>query len=112
MTLAWRFYSSVKLEQLSPNSNLAAASGLTIANGGISNTDAFLASYSYFDITASMKVTDKLQVRLGVNNVLDKAPPIIGTTNIAAPPTGNGNTFPGVYDSLGRYLFAEVTAQF
>lgn len=112
MTLAWRFYSSVKLETLSPNSNLAAAAGYTVANGGISNTDARLSSYSYFDLTASMKVSDKLQVRLGVNNVLDKAPPVVGTTNIAAPPTGNGNTFPGVYDSLGRYLFAEVTAQF
>ena len=57
-----------------------------------------------------MKLNDKLRVRLGVNNVLDEAPPIIGVDNIAAPPTGNGNTFPGVYDSLGRYLFAEVTA--
>jgi hypothetical protein len=51
---------------LSPNSNLAAGGGATIANGGISNTDAFSASYSYFAFTASMKLNDKLQVRLGV----------------------------------------------
>jgi hypothetical protein len=24
----------------------------------------------------------------------------------------NGNTFPGVYDAMGRYLFAHITAQF
>jgi outer membrane receptor protein involved in Fe transport len=112
VTLVWRYYSSVKVESLSANPNLAAPGGGTIANGQISNTDAFLASYSYFDITAAFKLTDKLSMRVGCNNILDKAPPLVGATNIAAPPTGNGNTFPGVYDSLGRYLFAEVTAQF
>ena len=63
-------------------------------------------------MTAAVKLADKLTVRVGCNNLLDKAPPLVGATNIAAPPTGNGNTFPGVYDSLGRYIFAELTAQF
>jgi iron complex outermembrane receptor protein len=111
MTVAWRYFSAVSLESLSGNPNLSAAPG-TIANGGISNTDAHFPTYSYFDLTASVKVMDKVTVRLGCNNVLDKAPPLVGTTNIAAPPTGNNNTYPGVYDSLGRYIFAEVTAQF
>ena len=111
VTATWRYYSAVKLEQLSANPNLAAPSGGTIANGGISNTDAFLSSYSYFDLSASVKLVDKVTLRLGCNNVLDKPPPIIGTTNLPLP-VGNGNTFPGVYDSLGRFLFAEVTAQF
>jgi iron complex outermembrane recepter protein len=110
VTLAWRYYSPVRLESLSPNPNLASTG--TIANGAISNTDAYISSYSYFDLTAAVKLADKLTVRVGCNNILDKAPPLVGATNIAAPPTGNGNTFPGVYDSLGRYLFAEVTAQF
>jgi len=111
LTLAWRYYSAVKLEQLSANPNLAAPSGGTIANGGISNTDAYLSSYSYFDVTAAVKLADKLTLRLGCNNLLDKPPPIVGDTNLPLP-VGNGNTFPGVYDALGRYLFAEVTAQF
>jgi outer membrane receptor protein involved in Fe transport len=111
MTLAWRYFSAVTLESLSGNPNLSAAPG-TIANGGISNTDAHFPTYSYFDLTASVKVMDKVTVRLGCNNVLDKAPPVVGTTNIAAPPTGNNNTYPGVYDSLRRYMFAEITAQF
>lgn len=111
VTATWRYYSAVKLEQLSANPNLAAPSGGTIANGGISNTDAFLSSYSYFDLSASVKLVDKVTLRLGCNNVLDKPPPIIGTTNLPLP-VGNGNTFPGVYDALGRFLFAEVTAQF
>jgi iron complex outermembrane recepter protein len=111
VTATWRYYSAVKLEQLSANPNLAAPSGGTIANGGISNTDAFLSSYSYFDLSAAVKLVDKVTLRLGCNNVLDKPPPIVGITNLPLP-VGNGNTFPGVYDALGRYLFAEVTAQF
>jgi iron complex outermembrane recepter protein len=47
-----------------------------------------------------------------VQNVFDKDPPLIGTTDIPGPPAGNGNTFPGTYDSLGRYIFGQVTAQF
>ena len=112
VTLAWRYYSPVRLESLSPNPNLASPNGGTVANGAISNTDAYISSYSYFDLTAAVKIADKLTMRVGCNNLLDKAPPLIGATNIAAPPTGNGNTFPGVYDSLGRYIFAELTAQF
>jgi iron complex outermembrane recepter protein len=112
VTLAWRYYSPVRLESLSPNPNLAAPNGGTVANGAISNTDAYISSYSYFDLTAAVKIADKLTMRVGCNNLLDKAPPLVGATNIAAPPTGNGNTFPGVYDSLGRYIFAELTAQF
>jgi outer membrane receptor protein involved in Fe transport len=107
VSLAWRYYGGVKLESLSDNPNLAAAPGAPI-----SNTDSFLPSVNYFDLTAAIKVADKMQLRLGCNNILDKDPPLVGTTNIAAPPVGNGNTFPGYYDSLGRFLFAELTAQF
>jgi iron complex outermembrane receptor protein len=112
VTLSWRYFSPVKLESLSPNTNLAAAPGQTIANGGISNTDAFISSYSYFDLTAAIKLADKVTLRLGCNNILDKQPPVVGTTNLPSPPIGNGNTMPQVYDSLGRYIFGSITAQF
>ena len=112
VSLAWRYYTGVKLESLSSNPNLAAPNGGTIASGAISNTDSSLPAVSYLDLTAAIKVADKVQLRLGCNNLLDKDPPLVGATNIAAPPTGNGNTFPGYYDSLGRFLFAELTAQF
>ena len=31
---------------------------------------------------------------------------------VSNAPFGNGNTFPQVYDALGRYLFAGVTVDF
>jgi outer membrane receptor protein involved in Fe transport len=111
VSAAWRFYSPVQLEQLSYNPLIGAAAGNTVANGGISNTDAGISSFSFIDLTASLKVTDKLSVRVGANNVLDKTPPVIGSNNLPST-SGNGNTFPAVYDSLGRFLFAQVTAQF
>ncbi|GAC1310236.1 MAG: TonB-dependent receptor [Steroidobacteraceae bacterium] len=111
VSAAWRYFKSAKLETLSQNPNIGAAAGATIANGGISNTDSHIASYSYFDLTAAMKMSDKVSLRVGVNNVLDKDPPVIGTTNLPST-SGNGNTFPQVYDSLGRFFFAQVSVQF
>jgi outer membrane receptor protein involved in Fe transport len=109
--MAWRYFSPVQLESLSYNPLLSAGAGNTVANGGISNTDARIPSYNYLDLTASMKVTDKMSLRVGVNNVLDKSPPVIGSNNLPST-SGNGNTFPQVYDWGGRYLFGEFIVQF
>ena len=110
LSLAWRYFSAVNYEGLSSNPNLSAGAGATIANGGISNTDAHIPAYTYIDLTAAMKVNDHLTFRLGCNNVLDKDPPVIGTTDIPAV-TGNNNTLVA-YDMLGRYIFGELTLQF
>ncbi len=106
----WRYYSPVALEKLSGNPNIGAPAGATVANGGISNTDAHLASYSYIDLTGAMHVGDHTTIRLGVNNLFDRDPPVIGSTDLPGI-SGNGNTFPQIYDSQGRYIFAEVTVQ-
>jgi len=111
VSIAWRYFSPVQLEQLSGNPNLSAGPGNTIASGAISNTDARIPSFTYIDLTASMKLTDKISFRLGVNNILDKQAPAVGLTNLASI-SGNGNTFPQIYDSLGRYIFGQAVVQF
>ena len=52
--------------------------------------------------------------RLGVNNLADKDPPLIPSGPASSCPVTfcNGNTWPQVYDSLGRYVYARFTAQF
>jgi iron complex outermembrane recepter protein len=110
VTASWRYFSHMTLDSLSANPNLSAAPA-TIANGGISNTDAHIASYGYLDLSASVKLAQKVTFRVGCNNVLDKDPPVIGSTNLPST-AGNGNTFPQVYDALGRYIFGQVIAQF
>jgi iron complex outermembrane receptor protein len=110
LTAAWRYYSAMKLDALSPQANLNQFPA-TIANGGISNTDAAIKAYNYLDLSASVKLADRLTFRVGVNNVFDKDPPVIGGSNLPSV-AGNGNTFPQVYDALGRFIFGQLTAQF
>lgn len=58
-----------------------------------------LGSYSVFDLTASVDVNDGLTFNFGVNNLLDKDPPILGSQAEQA------NTLPSFYDVLGRRFF-------
>jgi outer membrane receptor protein involved in Fe transport len=102
-SLAWRYFDPVAFDALSGDPNIAAAEGF-----GVPNTDARLSSRSYFDVTSALRLGDRVTVRLGVNNMFDKDPPIVGNYGAAA----NGNTFPQIYDALGRYMFATIAARF
>jgi iron complex outermembrane recepter protein len=61
-------------------------------------------AYDYFDLAFSFDVTDNATLNLGINNLFDKKPPVIGDNQEQA------NTYPGTYDVLGRDFF--VSAQF
>ena len=112
-TARWRFLSGSDSEQISPNSQLA-GKNLPLTQ--------HIKPYSYLDLAADVSVYKMFKFQVGVNNVLDKDPPIIasGGGGFASDcptitPNGsscNGNTFPGTYDALGRYFFARLTAQF
>jgi len=65
-------------------------------------------AYSWLDLTANWQVTDGVLLRIGVNNALDKDPPV--SSDVGNAP-GNGNVFPGYYDALGRYVFAGISLQ-
>ncbi len=69
--------------------------------------DAKFNAQSYLDLSGDVKVGDTVKIRLGVNNVFDRDPPLM-----AGGGGGNGNTYPQVYDGLGRYLFIGVTKDF
>jgi outer membrane receptor protein involved in Fe transport len=73
--------------------------------------DAHIPSYSYFDLSTSMRVKDRYNFRIGVNNLFDKDPPVIGQGELPGT-VGSGNTFAQAYDVLGRYIFMGVTADF
>ncbi len=67
-------------------------------------------AFSYFDSTLSYDIAEKYTLRLGVLNMFDKKPPVVGDTTGAT--AGGGSTFPNTYDVLGRSVFASVTARF
>ena len=104
VSLNWRHYSGVNVDVSSPNSFLTSP-GATFAS------DSRLPAYNYFDLSTSVRVADKFSLHFGANNLLDKDPPLVGSTNLSGT-FGNGNTYPQVYDSLGRYIFAGVTVDF
>jgi outer membrane receptor protein involved in Fe transport len=109
LSAQWRYFSSVDVENKNPSSTLSQA---------FAPFNETIPSQSYFDLTLTARMGDHYMFRLGVNNILDREPPIIGangtSTVINACPTTvcSGNTFPNVYDAMGRYIFAGVTLDF
>jgi outer membrane receptor protein involved in Fe transport len=102
VALTWRYFGKVDLDLSSSNPLLA---------GAVSPTDKSLAARNYFDLYAQYKLTKMVTVAGGINNILDKDPPLASGT-VAGLPWGNGNTFPQVYDSMGRRIFMNLTAKF
>ncbi|MES2420995.1 MAG: hypothetical protein V4595_06795 [Pseudomonadota bacterium] len=71
--------------------------------------DARVTAQNYFDLAGTVRVEDKFTFRLGVNNILDNTPPILSATASPIGSFGNGNTYPGIYEAIGRYLFVDMT---
>ncbi len=98
----WRYFASVKVDRSSSNPGLA---------GAFAATDAELGSRSYLDLLATFKIKDNYSFRFGVNNVLDQDPPLTGASSCPAGAC-NQNVYAQMYDTLGRYFFVGVTADF
>lgn len=63
-----------------------------------------LGAQNYIDLNAVFRFMETHDVVVGVNNVFDKDPPLVGNSL-----SWNGNTIAGFYDTLGRFLYANVT---
>ena len=68
-------------------------------------------SFSYFDLAAKYELGDHWTVRAGVNNLLDKQPPVTGN-DFGGTLQNSGNTFPATYDPIGRSFFVGVNTRF
>ncbi len=62
----------------------------------------------YLDLAAAWNINKTFSLRVGVNNLFDKDPPIVSQGVSVPSVLGNGNTFPGTYDALGRVFFLNV----
>jgi outer membrane receptor protein involved in Fe transport len=99
----WRFIGATTLDNNSNNPALHFAEF-----GEYDYIDARIPNYSYLDLAMQWPVWRNIEVRAGVNNVLDKDPPVISQelTQVGTP-----NSYP-TYDLLGRNLFVAFTAKF
>jgi len=82
VTGRWRYYSKRDYEG---NRDLIASDNLGAQN--------------YLDMSAVFRFMETHDLSIGVNNILDKEPPLVGSSIYIG----------GYYDNLGRYLFANLT---
>lgn len=103
LSLQWRHLGGVKLAALDPKFNLT---------DDISREHAKLRPHDYFDLTTVFRIRKRFELRLGVNNLLDRQPPLVVGNTAAGDGPFNGNTYPGWYDPLGRFIYAAVAVDF
>jgi outer membrane receptor protein involved in Fe transport len=103
LSLTWRYLSGVKLDNNDSDPTLNFAKF-----GKYNYFNAQIPSYGYLDIAGSWNITKGFEVRGGINNVLDKDPPL-ATYEITSG--GAANTY-STYDALGRQMFIAFTAKF
>jgi len=99
----WRYVSGVSLDSNTTQPGLS--------NGKFDKADATINAFYWIDFAADWNVRTGVDLHMGVNNVFNRLPPTL-TTNALPAITGNDNTFPGVYDSLGRTFFVGATIKY
>lgn len=82
----------------------------TLEDGSAGTTDQILVNngnkldaIDYFDVSAQFDLPRSASLTLGVNNVLDEEPPLVGGSLSV-----NANSLTG-YDQAGRYLFGSIS---
>ena len=105
ITLKWRYIGTSSVDRSSSDPQLTAP---------FFPDTAHIAAYNYIDLSASMPLAHGIDFRLGVNNIADKNPPLIlnGAFSDCPNSTCNDNTWAGTYDTLGRYIYAHLSAKF
>jgi outer membrane receptor protein involved in Fe transport len=104
-TIRWRYLGSSAVDRSSSDPQLAAP---------FYPQTAHIPAYNYIDLAFAIPIGRMFDLRLGVNNIADKDPPLILTGNLSdCPATScNNNTWVGTYDTLGRYVYAHLSAKF
>jgi iron complex outermembrane recepter protein len=106
MTFRWRFIGPSSVDGTSTNPLLSGNSYYVGAD--------HIPGYNYFDFSASMPIGNNVDIRVGVNNIADKNPPLVPGGSLSSCPntTCNDNTWVGTYDTLGRFIYGHITIKF
>lgn len=87
VSLLWRYLSEMEVEPQLASNYLADFTSMDAAN--------------YFDLTVRASLTDEFEATLGILNLGDRQPDLVGS-NIGATAYNTGNIYPSTYDPLGR----------
>lgn len=105
LSARWRYLSSVRLD-----SNQASQPALY--SGSYDTYDAVIPAFNYLDLSASWAADKYLTVVGGINNVLDRDPPLLSHSVIFDNFGGGNENLYTAYDTLGREFFLTLTAKF
>ena len=103
--VGWRFISGTEVDDLSENPDLGNPS---LAERWALNGSDKIDAASWFDLAIGYPIRDKARLTVGVNNLFDKEPPLgAGLSDIDFGPG-----FYGLYDPMGRSLYANLQFEF
>jgi outer membrane receptor protein involved in Fe transport len=69
-------------------------------------------SYDIFDVSGRYAFAERWDLRFGIDNLLDKEPPIVNLRTLAEGYNQTGVTNGAFYDVLGRRYYVGMTVQF
>jgi outer membrane receptor protein involved in Fe transport len=105
--VTWRHIGSVLLDANSPK--------FPNYTGTFDPLNNKLPSVDYIDLTVAFTLWDKYTLRMGVQNVTDKDPPVFSNPNVVNISSTIGaavNSWASTYDQLGRTIFTSFHAKF
>lgn len=70
-----------------------------------------ISAFNYFDLSVGFQLADKVRIGGLVKNLTNKEPPLVGN-DVGSTAFNSGNTFPSLYDVLGRTYSLSVKATF
>lgn len=97
-SVRWRHVGS--MEYTNPDGSPGTSDTLLVGNGNE------LGAFNYIDLTGRFDVRDNATLTVGVNNLFDREPPMVGAGHAL-----NGNA-PGGYDQNGRFLHASLNVRY
>ncbi len=99
-SLRHRWFSRTKAAFFAMNETLDQPPPTTVPVNAV-----WMQSRHYFDAAVSFDIASRFGLTLGVNNVFDTQPSLVGFGQVQA------NTDPSLYDVLGRRFFASISAK-
>jgi outer membrane receptor protein involved in Fe transport len=79
--------------------------------GGLFPAFRSIDAYAYVDLSGSYTLNDNIRFGVTIDNVFDQDPPIVGLST-GTTTFNSGNTFPSLYDVLGRVFTVSATVNF
>ncbi|PKP87890.1 MAG: TonB-dependent receptor [Alphaproteobacteria bacterium HGW-Alphaproteobacteria-17] len=111
LSLLWRHINSVEVEPVAPAPQRPVGTPTTAGPANVVGGYRKIDAYDWFDLSFRQAIAENFVFTLTVNNLLDKDAPDVGNA-ISTPANNSGNTFPTLYDTLGRRYTVGVNLRF